>query len=70
MRALVDIPSHQIKELEKIGASKQVSRAELIRRAIAAYIEHNREPTGEAFGLWEHLGVDGLAYQEKIRSEW
>lgn len=24
----------------------------------------------KAFGLWQGLGIDGLEYQEQIRSEW
>lgn len=24
----------------------------------------------KAFGLWQEFGIDGLEYQEKLRSEW
>jgi len=52
-----------------------LSRAELIRRALRLYLE--RAPEGEGavppervFGLWRGRGLDGLAWQERLRSEW
>ena len=70
MRTLVDIPDRQIKELTAICEVEKVSRAEVIRQAIASYIEKKKPATVEAFGLWKGRKVDGLAYQEQVRSEW
>ena len=70
MRTLVDIPDRQIKDLTTICEAEKVSRAEVIRQAIASYLEKKRPVTGEAFGLWKNRKVDGLAYQEQVRSEW
>ncbi len=70
MRTLVDIPDRQIEDLAVICESKQLSRAEIIRQAIAAYIEQNKPVVVDAFGIWKNRKVDGLAYQEKMRSEW
>jgi len=70
MRTLVDIPDRQIKDLTAICEAEKVSRAEVIRQAIAAYIEKKKPATVEAFGLWKGRKVDGLAYQERVRSEW
>jgi len=70
MRTLVDIPDRQIKELTAICEVEKVSRAEIIRQAIASYIEKKKPATVEAFGLWKDRKVDGLAYQEQVRSEW
>jgi len=36
-----------------------VSRAEVIRQAIASYIEKKKPATVEAFGLWKGRKVDG-----------
>jgi|APTNR8051073442_1049403.scaffolds.fasta_scaffold02443_13 metal-responsive CopG/Arc/MetJ family transcriptional regulator len=70
MRALVDIPDGLIKDLATISETKKLPRAEIIRRAISAYIADNK-PTAElAFGLWANNKIDGLEYQEKVRSEW
>lgn len=70
MRALVDIPEKQLNELARICEANKLSRAEAIRQAIAAYIENNKPCAAEAFGLWENDKVDGLTYQERVRSEW
>ncbi len=70
MRTLVDIPDRQIKDLTAICETEKVSRAEVIRQAIASYIEKKKPATVEAFGLWKDRKADGLAYQEQVRSEW
>jgi len=70
MRTLIDIPDRQIDELAMICDAKHVSRAEIIRQAISAYIEQNKPSAIDAFGIWKNKKVDGLAYQEKMRAEW
>jgi metal-responsive CopG/Arc/MetJ family transcriptional regulator len=70
MRALVDIPEKQIDQLAVICEVKKLSRAEAIRQAIGLYIEQNKSGTTDAFGLWKDRKIDGLAYQEQVRSEW
>lgn len=70
MRTLVDIPDDQIDEITMICAAKKKSRAEIIRQAIAAFIEINRPSTMDAFGLLKNKGIDGVDYQQEIRSEW
>jgi len=70
MRTLVDIPDRQIKDLAAICAAEKKTRAEVIRQAIAAYIVGHKPTAEGAFGLWRDSKVDGLAYQEQVRSEW
>jgi len=73
MRTLVDIPDDQLAELAKIARQEKVSRAALVRRAVANLLEASRANPKDAlaasFGLWGP-GEDGLAYQERLRSEW
>ena len=69
MRTLVDIPDRQLKELTAVCKAEKVSRAELIRQAISAYLEKKKPVAGEAFGLWKGRQLGGLAYQEQERSE-
>jgi hypothetical protein len=59
VRTLVDILDRQIDELSVICASKQISMAEVIRQAIAIYIEQNKPATVDAFGIWKSAKVDG-----------
>ncbi len=72
MRTLVDIPEKQVHELAKICSKENLSRAEVIRRAISEYVKKKQKTEVDAFGLWakgEDV-VDGLEFQKKFRSEW
>jgi predicted transcriptional regulator len=71
MRALVDIDDSHIRELDRLAKDQKRSRAALIREAVVDYLDKRAQRTAEdAFGLWGKRKVDGLAYQEKVRSEW
>lgn len=71
MRTLVDLEEENIRALDQLAARRKRSRAALIREAVADYLERNAVgEAGEAFGLWENRKVDGLDYQERLRSEW
>jgi metal-responsive CopG/Arc/MetJ family transcriptional regulator len=74
VRTLVDIPDNQLEELTKLAERENVSRASLVREAVAALLAAKRKGKGEgiaaAFGLWSDRDDDGLAYQERLRSEW
>ncbi len=73
MRTLVNIPEQDLELLNAISKSEQISRAEIVRRAIAEYLAlHKGKDSGidEAFGLWTERAEDGLAYQERMRGEW
>ena len=70
MRSLIDIPDAQIEALKAICQIKKISRAELVRQAITSYIQLHQSAPDAAFGLWKNRHTDGLAYQEKVRSEW
>jgi metal-responsive CopG/Arc/MetJ family transcriptional regulator len=70
-RILVDVTDTQLNELIQIAEAEKRSRAAVIRDALDGYIAQ-RKPAlaADVFGLWEHRNVDGLDYQEKLRSEW
>jgi hypothetical protein len=70
MRTLVDIPEDELEELNLLSRSRKVSRAELIRQAVAGFLAENRAGLEDSFGIWKKRGVDGVEYQEKVRSEW
>ncbi|KAF1053452.1 MAG: hypothetical protein GAK43_01396 [Stenotrophomonas maltophilia] len=70
MRTLVDIPGEYLARLNSLSEAQQVSRASLIREAIAQYLATHAEVEAEsAFGLWK-AAEDGLAYQQRLREEW
>jgi metal-responsive CopG/Arc/MetJ family transcriptional regulator len=70
MRTLVDLPEGELEQLNELSRARKVSRAELIRQAVAGYLEQNRAGLEDSFGLWKKKAVDGVKYQEKLRSEW
>jgi predicted transcriptional regulator len=71
MRALVDMNDAQVEALDILAKRVRKSRASLIRAAIDDYLErHHRTQVEDGFGLWGRAAVDGVAYQDKARSEW
>lgn len=81
MRTIVDIPDDQIKALDRIGTREKLSRAELVRRAVSRFLELESPKTprpmlNDIFGIARtgdkrfFDGLDGLAYERRIRSEW
>ncbi len=70
MRTLVDLPELELEQLNALSRERRVSRAELIRQAVSGYLEQNKTGLEGSFGLWKAKGVDGVRYQDKLRSEW
>ena len=50
--------------------ARKVSRAELIRQAVAGFLAENRAGLEDSFGIWKKRGVDGVKYQDNLRGEW
>jgi metal-responsive CopG/Arc/MetJ family transcriptional regulator len=71
MRTIVDLPDEQIEALKALSARENVSRAELVRRALAEFLAHRSTlHDDDAFGLWRRRPEDGLEYQHRLRKEW
>jgi metal-responsive CopG/Arc/MetJ family transcriptional regulator len=70
-RILIDLPDAQVEELAVLVEREQRSRAAIIRDAIDAYITQHKRASGvDVFGLWKNRKIDGLEYQQELRSEW
>lgn len=70
-RILVDLPDSQVEALAVIVETEHRPRAAIIRDAIESYISQRKRTLGaDVFGLWENKKLDGLAYQQELRSEW
>ncbi|WP_144156279.1 ribbon-helix-helix domain-containing protein [Paraburkholderia sp. BCC1885] len=70
-RILIDLPDSQVEELAVLVEAEQRPRAAVIRDAIEAYILQHKAALGtDVFGLWKGKEVDGLEYQQELRSEW
>lgn len=71
MKTLIDIPENDIKQLEQLAGRRNVSRASVIREAIANYLTSQTRMQGsDAFGSWRKSKIDGLKHQRKLRGEW
>ena len=71
MRTLIDIGEAELRALDRMAKAENVSRAALVRKAVSDFLDrHKRDSETEAFGLWGDRAVDGLTYQEEVRSEW
>ncbi|WP_447753887.1 ribbon-helix-helix domain-containing protein [Sphingopyxis fribergensis] len=72
MRFLADIPDDDIQWLDSLASEQGVSRAELVRRAIASYrADIAGDAIDNAFGIWRgrtDIG-DGLKYQRRLRGK-
>jgi metal-responsive CopG/Arc/MetJ family transcriptional regulator len=71
-RALVGFTDEDLHQLDTLSALQHVSRSELIRQAVATYLDNFKPAISseDAFGLWQARKTDGLVYQEKLREEW
>ncbi|MGM0593558.1 MAG: CopG family transcriptional regulator [Pseudomonadota bacterium] len=71
MRTIVELPEQQIEALKAMSEQEGLSRAELMRRAVAEYLSRHQSQTGaSAFGIWKGRDKDGLRYQDALREEW
>jgi predicted transcriptional regulator len=71
VRTLVDLGDAQVQALDELAHKEKRSRAAVIRQAIDEYLLRRRKLEElDAFGLWGERKVDGLVYQEQVRSEW
>lgn len=71
MRTIIELPAEQVESLDEWCRREGVSRAEAVRRAVAEHLrKHHTGGAKRAFGIWGDMAEDGLAYQERVRSEW
>ena len=75
VRTIVSIEEDDKTWLDLKAAEEQVSRAELIRKAVRFYRKANetqarsfRRLLQDTSGIWK--GEDGLSYQLRLRDEW
>jgi hypothetical protein len=70
MRIAVDIPGDQLAELTRLAKHKGVSRASIVREAIAALLAQKHKSCDAAFGLWADREEDSLVIERRLRDEW
>ena len=72
MRAIVEIPPQELRDLTALSKEERISRAEAIRRAVGQYLRAWKAAHGAkaAFGVWKSRKVTGLQYEDHVRGEW
>lgn len=72
MRTIVDLTKRQIAELNRLSRKKELSRAELVRRAVDRFLAEDTPDRESGFGAWKRSGanVDGLSVQRRLRKDW
>lgn len=82
MRTVVDLSEEDVRLLDVLSATAGVPREELVRRAVQdSLAPYRTEAVSDSvaaerasalragFGLWKDYPEEGLAYQERMRSE-
>ena len=78
MRTIVDLPKEQIEALDTYAKSKGISRAAVVREAVATYLPEKKKKKDlnywrnhPAFGSEKMpKGFDSIEYVRKLRAEW
>jgi len=71
MRTLIDLPEPMADELDAAAEREKISRAEAVRRAVAAYLAANAPASGDdAFGIWKRRKLNARVYEDALRDEW
>lgn len=71
MRTTIELPDEHVRLLSQICRREGVSWAEVVRRALAEYLNARYQlHRDDAFGMWRNRKVEGLAYQRRLRRDW
>jgi Ribbon-helix-helix domain len=73
VRTIVNLPKDQIQALDRYSKKHRVSRTEVVRQAVAAFLPvapgKGRFAKDPAFGSLKGK-IDSVEYIRKLRSEW
>ena len=69
-RTIIDIPDKQLREIDRVCLALKISRAEAVRRGIAAFLERNQAVEENGYGLWRESKVEAKDLLESIRAKW
>jgi len=76
MRTIIELPKEQVAALDQLRRRDKISRAEVIRKAVEAYLKAQPSVSLSdlpGFGAWKkkaNKAIDGVKYQRQLRSEW
>lgn len=67
-RTIIDIPDAQLREVDRLCARLNISRAEAVRRGLHALIEQHTDVETHGFGLWEGASLQRVELVPGTRS--
>jgi len=76
VRTIVDLPKEQIEAMDSYAKSKGISRAAVVREAVATYLPAKKKKKVSfrdhpSFGCEKMpKGFDSVKYVRKLRAEW
>lgn len=71
MRTIITIDDDEVAALTKLCEQKGWSRAKGFREGVRLLLkQHKQVNEVDVFGIWQDRNIDGLEYQQDLRSEW
>ncbi|WP_310389717.1 ribbon-helix-helix protein, CopG family [Roseateles sp.] len=68
-RTIIDIPTAQMQEVDRLCKLLSISRAEAVRRALRDFITGHAEVNGDGFGLWKEVNPAAQTKVKRLRHE-
>jgi metal-responsive CopG/Arc/MetJ family transcriptional regulator len=69
-RTIIDLPDDQLREIDRVCRVLKLSRAEAVRRGVAAFLQQNQTVEQNGYGLWRDARTQAKGLAERIRSKW
>jgi hypothetical protein len=74
-RTVIDLPDEDLKRLDDLAGKASLSRAAVLREAVAEYVARKGEAPAPlrplaGFGALKGYYGDGQAWQDELRKEW
>jgi predicted transcriptional regulator len=80
VRITIDLSKQQIKALDSFAKAKGISRAAVVREAVATYLPEKKKEKKRDINYWRNhpafgsekmpKGFDSVEYVRKLRAEW
>ncbi|MCV2357498.1 ribbon-helix-helix domain-containing protein [Paucibacter sp. TC2R-5] len=64
-RTIIDIPTAQMQDVDRLCKLLGISRAEAVRRALRDFIAGNAEVSTDGFGLWKQAQTESRGKKAK-----
>ena len=71
MRTIITIHDKEAQALDDLCSRRNWSRAKGVREGVRLLLQkHSSSDNRDVFGMWKDRQIDGVEYQQQLRSEW